>query len=496
MLLFLRLFLLCCTLFSFSTLKANNIAVSNISLTGQNAASNYTLIKFDLSWENSWRISVGPSNWDAAWVFAKYRYNGGEWEHVTLSDDPNHHSVPAGAEFELSGTSSSAHGILLQRDADGSGNIDWDGIQVRWEYNNEIPDDAIIDVKVFAIEMVYIPQGTFVLGENESLAPSVSSLFEYGEDVYWLNTESEISVGATEGSLYYNSSEFGGDRLGPIPASFPKGYDAFYCMKYEISEAQWVSFFNCLTLEGKESRDVTSASGKDSDETVKRNTVAWFGGGNATTTAPDRAMSFLSAADLNAYLDWAALRPITELEFEKACKGGEFPEQSTYAWGSVEIHNMPYILSNVDTPNELITNLGVYIGNALYASTSTQIDGPVRSGIFAASSVNHNRAETGGSYYGVMELSGNLYERVVTVGSPEGRAYTGEMGDGRIDARFAEGDVDDWPRDFQGKGYAFRGGSWGDVKERLLVTDRALSVTTAVGDRSALAGGRGGISAP
>lgn len=38
--------------------SANNIAVANTRIVGQNAASNYTHVKFDISWENSWRTST------------------------------------------------------------------------------------------------------------------------------------------------------------------------------------------------------------------------------------------------------------------------------------------------------------------------------------------------------------------------------------------------------------------------------------------------------
>ncbi len=63
---------------------ANNITVSNISLENLNEP-NWVQIEFDLSWENSWRLSAGPSNWDAAWVFIKYRVNSGEWAHAQLN---------------------------------------------------------------------------------------------------------------------------------------------------------------------------------------------------------------------------------------------------------------------------------------------------------------------------------------------------------------------------------------------------------------------------
>jgi hypothetical protein len=58
--------------------NANNIVVSNTALTGQdisnglNNALNFALVQFDLSWDNSWR-TANPANWDAAWVFVKFR---------------------------------------------------------------------------------------------------------------------------------------------------------------------------------------------------------------------------------------------------------------------------------------------------------------------------------------------------------------------------------------------------------------------------------------
>ena len=47
-------------------LYANDISVNNVLLIGQNTsagtnnAANFTLVQFNLSWENSWRTSSGP----------------------------------------------------------------------------------------------------------------------------------------------------------------------------------------------------------------------------------------------------------------------------------------------------------------------------------------------------------------------------------------------------------------------------------------------------
>lgn len=83
---FLHTSLVVCSLWLFTALntaRANDIAVTNITLTGQNIPGGYTLVQFDISWENSWRDAI---NWDAAWVFVKVSANGGSWHHFTLID--------------------------------------------------------------------------------------------------------------------------------------------------------------------------------------------------------------------------------------------------------------------------------------------------------------------------------------------------------------------------------------------------------------------------
>ena len=47
-------------------------------------------MQFDLSWDNSWRTSSGSTNnWDAAWVFIKYRVASGPWQHAKLNATGN-----------------------------------------------------------------------------------------------------------------------------------------------------------------------------------------------------------------------------------------------------------------------------------------------------------------------------------------------------------------------------------------------------------------------
>ena len=98
-------------------LISNNLSVSNISLTGLNTAQSYILVEFDISWENSWRMSSGPSNWDAAWVFIKYSANTGDWQHATLNyvngtGASDGHTEPSGSTIN---TSSDGKGIFITR---------------------------------------------------------------------------------------------------------------------------------------------------------------------------------------------------------------------------------------------------------------------------------------------------------------------------------------------------------------------------------------------
>ena len=57
-----------------SSVQANNLTLTNITVKGRDSRT--ALIKFDISWENSWRHGVkgDPLYFhDAAWVFFKVR---------------------------------------------------------------------------------------------------------------------------------------------------------------------------------------------------------------------------------------------------------------------------------------------------------------------------------------------------------------------------------------------------------------------------------------
>lgn len=484
--------LLCLSLFTASLLQANNIQVSNVALTDEDAGAGTTQIQFDLSWENSWRISVGPSNYDAAWVFAKYRVGGGPWRHATLAGAG---TLPAGAAVDIEDNA----GAFVYRDTDGNGDLAFTNVQLVWDYGDDNVDPAsVVDVQVFAIEMVYVPEGEFQLGTGPERADGSSDeLYEFrqrrvlfgsftGFFPYPVTSENQIAVSDAVGDLYYEAPFINaGDQSGPVPAAFPKGFAAFYCMKYEISQAQYVAFFNTLTDAQKTANDITLAKG--TDEVVNRNGVSWPDVGNATTSRPDVACNFISASVLYAYLDWSALRSMTELEFEKACRGPVDPVADELAWGNTTRNTEEYQLSNAGQPNEMITNPATGAGNFLDSPGGRDIEGPVRCGIFAASAVNATREETGGTFYGIMELSGNLFERLISIGEPEFRAFDGTHGDGLLTSAGAA-NVSTWPVNYTRT--AFRGGSYLNSFNFMRVSDRAVSSDAAIDGNQRL-GGRG-----
>lgn len=453
-------------------LTANNIEVSNVGLTGQNTTDGFTLVQFDLSWENSWRISVGPANWDAAWVFVKYRVNGNLWRHATINLTGG--TAPGGSEMDVA---DDLTGAFVFRSVDGTGDINWSNVQLRWNYRDDgVDDNALVDVQVFAVEMVYVPEAAFSVGTGFG-GTEIDEFFTLSQvgpfflrRSYQVASEAAITVSNAVGNLYYDNTVNGGDQLGPIPAAYPKGYAAYYCMKYEVSQDQWIGFFNTLTQTQKEALDITGPDGKNSDDEFIRNAISWPDAGNATTTLPNVPMNYVRAGFMLSYLDWAGLRPMTEFEFEKSCRGTLNAVADEFAWGTSNIHATAYTVINPGAPNEQISDPGSGVGNAVYLDTNGALGGPKRCGIIAASALLNNREDTGGSYYGIMELSGNVYERAVSVGNPEGRAFTGLHGDGTLGSN-GDYNVANWPLS-DGTGIGYRGAGYPNGTQFLFVSDR------------------------
>ena len=423
--------------------NANNIQLANVLLNGQNVAGQFSLVNFDVSWENSWRTITNEANYDGAWIFVKFRKKSGNlWQHATI--DASGATMPAGSVLQ---TSLDGKGVWIYHTlpgADFTGDVNYNGAKIRWNYGVDgVLNTDSVEIKVFALEMVYVPQGKFNIGSGGAETNS----FKEGSlsSPYSVSSENAITVANTAGNLYYsNVNGLGGDLGSPIPATYPKGFKAFWLMKYESSQQQYVDFLNNLDIARATNRYVGTYTG------THPNLIAPF---------PERAAASVSITDELAFSDWAGLRPFTELEYEKASRGyNQVATPNEYAWGNTTI------ASTTATTNPGLANETANNGNANYNGT---MGFPLRCGIYATAT--SNRQQSGGTYYGIMDMSGNEMEITIGVGGTAGRAFTGVHGDGNLDAG-GDANVAAWPA--ASAGYSLRGGYFSDAPARLCTSDR------------------------
>ncbi len=424
-----------------STSQANNLSIDNVTLvdTGGGEAD----IQFSLSWDNSWHESwtesggtISVTNWDAVWIFAKYRQNGGLWKHVHFTAAG--HTPTGGTAIDIPHDGDGARpGAFVRRNTSGSGTVTCTNMKLHVDLAaGGIPSPDDLDIKVMGVEMVYIPEGAFYLGSGGSeaghfyAAPDTSAPF-------LVSSEDEITIGNEAGNLNATNDL----ASAPIPASYPKGYRAFYCMKYEVTEGQYVDFLNSL------------------DPGIATPYFPNVGGGNRNTlelvdgiyqsSAPDRACGYIGGVSRTlTYLDWAGLRPMTELEFEKACRGPKQAWINEYPWGNTTLVS----LNGQDGIDGSGTETALPAGaNALIDRTFAS-RGPVRAGIFATGATT--REQAGAGYYGVMNLGGNVREFTTTLDHISGFNFTHTHGDGNEYSSYSNL----WPR--EPYNYCARGGSY------------------------------------
>ena len=535
-------------LFSVSPSYANNLLVTNVTLGSRDPNAQTIVVSFNVSWQNSWRNKI---NYDAAWLTV--RLTGSQATTTTdtstntaTNTNTNTNTSTATDTNTSTGTNSAIGGvcqvsatglnpagtspgngsnlqIYVPQDAAGAflqpsgtgfvGNVNSQNVQLTVNYLScGFSNSDQINASVFGLEMVYIPQGSFWAGDYNT---STASLNSGSADAtpWFIGSENTIPVtNPTSGAYHYvsagNPGEFATGAAFTIPAAFPKGYNAFYVMKYEINEGQWVQFVNSLAPTARVNRDLADNNHKNSESVVNRNTISCSGTPLlCSTLKASRALGYLSWMDLAAFLDWDALRPMTELEFEKISRGPLLSNPGEFIWGSQIITAPAMISGTIEDGTETITapaNANANYNNTTFTGgDATQgagyNQGPLRGGIFAGS--NSTRMTSGASYYGAVDLGGNLKERVVTIGNSTGLLFTGSEGAGILNTTTGyEGNANiiGWPgMDSQpqngvdgAEGCGFRGGSWGDNANYLRTSDRTEAART---DTSALStyGGRG-----
>ena len=539
------------TLFAGAAL-ANNIAVSSVSITSQSTANQTANVQFNITWNNSWRNSV---NYDAAWVFVKYSTDAGvTWAHATLAAtggtatssgngiiNPTGYSVGSGTALQIivpTEASSGYKGAFLQRSANGAGTVTTTGVQVVWNWSGDklssdgvtaITASTTVRVKVFAIEMVYVPTGSFYLGDGTST--SVTGQFCTGTTTsspFLVSSQAAMTLGGGGANLGNNGAsgmspadDWNNSTTKSLLSTFPEGYNAFYMMKYDVTQGQWRDFLNLLTRAQQNGRvydapandgpNLTGATSLPTNVYVMSNSSGLsYRNGIKVITIPSSsaamtfgcylnaqssgivngtddgewvAMNYLSWTDGAAYAAWAGLRPFTEFEYEKAARGPSSVDTGTngeYAWGNTTLTNATgFSGTTAGTSSETTTPSGA---NCLITGG---ISGPVRGGTFATSS--SSRATAGAGYWGIMDLSGNLWKRPVTVGKSTGRAFVGSNGSGVL-ASDGNATNCDWPGssttcptvgEVNSSGTygtcGFRGGDWYDASTHARVSDRSYA---------------------
>jgi formylglycine-generating enzyme required for sulfatase activity len=480
-----------------------NLTANNLQIGVPSVNVGAGTISFTIQWDNSWYITSGPSNWDGVWIFVKRQACADNlWNHALLSTNPADHSITGGV-LQVDAVTDGM-GVFIRRIGAGIGNI----ASATATLKLQIAPNLVDNFQTFGIEMINIPQGDFYIGDGTRGSSSYG--FSGANPFPPILITNAIQTAGLGIASNYQVNSWGSSAA--LPAAFPLGWNKFYCMKYEISQEQMAAFLNTLTYDQQISRTASSpnsaagtlaiAGATPSRNGIKiqtsgtiNNIPAVYGcdlNGNGTfneaSDGQNIACNWLSWPDLMAYLDWSALRPMTEFEYEKICRGTVVPTANENAWSTVSLlQAQSGALNNPGQASETSTAAGS--GLCAYGINSTA-NGPLRCG-FAATATT-TRTQAGGSYYGALDMTGNVDEQCVGGYNYNYSAFTSASGDGSLTAVGAANTAG-WPSTGGGQnGGISRGSDWfTNTVAYLNVSDRYQMVLNYNQNRDYRVGGRG-----
>lgn len=494
----------------FITLQAN---ANNLTISTPVYNDGNKTISFTIAWDNSWRISAGPSNFDGVWIFVKRQACSSTniWASALISTTSADHTVTAATNLLTLDAVADGMGVFIRRSSNGIGNIGAHTVTLKLNAslttNPSITPTALDNFKVFGVEMVYVPKGSFYVGDGRSVN---SSNFSAGNNVSTplLIDSTKQAAGLGAASVYTSNGIYGCPNL--LPATFPLGYNGFWCMKYELGLWAYIDFLNCLSYDQQAVRLAKWGSrfpnqqdqnfgGSSYKNQIKvrtpgtYNTVpAVFGPyGTTETYSKWSPASYVGWLDLTAYLDWSGLRPATDFEYEKLCRGPLNPVAYEYPWGSTTIYQPNR--SNADNWGQFNEYWSIIADGVCKYGYQDDNYCPWRSG-FAATATS-TRSQSGATYYGIMEIGGNVWEQVVGGGSGYDYSnFTSANGDGALGSDGNANTVG-WPASYgANSGNYIKGGSFSNATStsHIQVSDRTYYVgATESNGLYSFVGGRG-----
>ncbi|MEG2666885.1 MAG: SUMF1/EgtB/PvdO family nonheme iron enzyme, partial [Bacteroidales bacterium] len=304
---------------------------------------------------------------------------------------------------------------------------------------------------------------------------------------------------------------------------------AFYIMKYELSQHAYVDFLNTLTNAQQTTRSVIPPTagagiyytGNTSEPSPWRNWIRvripqanapavyglWYkktsvDAWDQEKNAGNVAMCNMGWSDIAAYLSWSGLRPLSEWEYEKACRGPQTSLENEFAWGNTSYTYVPP--GNGDIVDLNLSTEVAPAGTNLVPMYSSMYNFPMRVGCFATNA--STRIQAGAGYYGALNLSDNVTELYVNLSTKQGLEFSGEHGSGEINGN-GDAEVKNWPDAIsnsdnraygvgaKGYNYVSNSGAEGSDLRYARVSCR-LAMETRYADRYWFLGCRGGRTAP
>jgi hypothetical protein len=174
--------------------------------------------------------------------------------------------------------------------------------------------------------MVYTPQGDYKMSSG-AVAP--------GNKIPVINTRLSPVLSADGDSSLRIKGDAGIDldANGTVENTiYPTGYYPFYIFKYEMSEQQYADFLNCLTPAQRSTLGVAGA-------TITQTAGQYF------ASLPNQVCAGANADRVLAYADWAGLRPMSYLEYQKALNGPKASDPYGQMYGIYGIKNLGGSLS-------------------------------------------------------------------------------------------------------------------------------------------------------